>query len=123
PFPRDLRRSGAPGKPTKPDGRACRGAGFGGGCAEGGPAMIDRRRLLVTAAAGAGLAAAGGPAFARSEADDRLDALLSRWFDEDVDNSPEMATNLGLDRGERAHLSGKLSDRGEAAWMGDRARA
>ena len=85
--------------------------------------MIDRRRLLLTAVAGAGLAAAGGPAFARSEADDRLDAMLNRWFDEDVDSSPEMATNLGLDRGERAHLSGKLSDRSEAAWMDDRTRA
>lgn len=85
--------------------------------------MIDRRRLLLTAAAGAALAAAGGPAFARSEADDRLDALLNRWFDEDVDSSPEMATNLGLDRGERAQLSGKLSDRSEAAWMKDRATA
>jgi len=84
--------------------------------------MIDRRRLLLTAAAGAGLAAAG-PAFARSEADDRLDAILSRWFDEDVDKSPETATNLGLDRGERAHLSSKLSDRGEAAWRDERATA
>lgn len=84
--------------------------------------MIDRRRLLLTAAAGAGLAAAG-PVFARSDADDRLDALLNRWFDEDVDTSPEMATNLGLDRGSRAHLSGKLSDRSEAAWMADRATA
>ncbi len=84
--------------------------------------MIDRRRLLLTAAASAA-AAAAGPAFARSEADDRLDALLNRWFDEDVDSSPEMATNLGLDRGDRARLSSKLSDRSEQAWMADRATA
>jgi uncharacterized protein (DUF885 family) len=84
--------------------------------------MIDRRRLLLTAAASAGLAAAG-PVLARGDADDRLDALLSRWFDEDIDKSPEAATNLGLDRGDRAHLSSKLSDRGEAAWMADRATA
>ena len=84
--------------------------------------MIDRRRLLLTAAAGAGVVAAG-PVFARSEADDRLDALLSRWFDEDVDTSPETATNLGLDRGARAHLSSRLSDRSEAAWTADRATA
>ncbi|NJC41323.1 uncharacterized protein (DUF885 family) [Brevundimonas alba] len=84
--------------------------------------MIDRRRLLQTAAAGASLAFAG-PALARSEADDRLDAMLNRWFDEDVDTSPETATNLGLDRGERTHLSSKLSDRSEAAWMTDRATA
>ncbi|GAA0868082.1 DUF885 family protein [Brevundimonas basaltis] len=84
--------------------------------------MIDRRRLLQTAAAGVGLAAAG-PAFARSDADDRLDAMLSRWFDADIDSSPETATNLGLDRGERAHLASKLSDRSETAWMADRAEA
>lgn len=84
--------------------------------------MIDRRRLLLTAAAGAGMAAAG-PAFARSETDDRLDAMLSRWFDEDVDSSPETATNLGLDKGARAHLSSKLSDRSEAAWIADRTTA
>ncbi|WP_298742697.1 DUF885 family protein [uncultured Brevundimonas sp.] len=84
--------------------------------------MIDRRRLLLTAAGGAGLVAAG-PVLARGEADDRLDALLSRWFDEDVERSPEAATNLGLDRGERAHLSSKLSDRGETAWLADRAAA
>ena len=84
--------------------------------------MIDRRRLLQTAAAGTAVAIAG-PALARSAADDRLDALLTRWFDEDVDSSPETATNLGLDRGERARLSSKLSDSGEAAWMADRATA
>ena len=82
--------------------------------------MIDRRRLLGSAAAGAALIAAG-PVLARSEADDRLDALLSRWFDEDVDTSPETATNLGLDRGARAHLSSRLSDRSEGAWTADRA--
>ena len=57
--------------------------------------MIDRRRLLLTAAAGAGVAVAA-PAFARSEADDRLDALLNRWFDEDVDSSPETEVGGGL---------------------------
>lgn len=84
--------------------------------------MIDRRHLLLTATAGAGLALAG-PVAARSGADDRLDAMLSRWFDEDVDQSPETATNLGLDRGAKAHLSSKLADRSEAAWMADRATA
>ena len=84
--------------------------------------MIDRRRLLGSAAAGAAVIAAG-PVVARSEADDRLDALLSRWFDEDVDTSPETATNLGLDRGARAHLSSRLSDRSEGAWTADRATA
>lgn len=82
--------------------------------------MIDRRRLLLTATAGLALA---GPVAARSAADDRLDAMLSRWFDEDVDQSPETATNLGLDRGAKAHLSSKLTDRSEIAWTADRAAA
>lgn len=84
--------------------------------------MIDRRRLLLTAAAGASLTIAG-PAVARNGADARLDALLDGWFDEDVDSSPEMATNLGLDRGDRAGLSSKLSDRSWEAWMVDRSTA
>lgn len=84
--------------------------------------MIDRRRLLISAAAGAAAAAAGPViAFAR-DADGELDALLTRWFDEDIADSPETATNLGLDRGERAHLSSKLSDRSAAAWQDDRIR-
>jgi uncharacterized protein (DUF885 family) len=84
--------------------------------------MIDRRRLLLSATAGAGLALAG-PVAARSDADDRLDAMLSRWFEEDIDRSPEAATNLGLDNGAKAHLSSKLADRSEAAWTADRASA
>ncbi|KQW83246.1 Tat pathway signal protein [Brevundimonas sp. Root1279] len=83
---------------------------------------MDRRRLLLTAAAGASLAAAG-PALARNGADARLDALLNGWFDEDVDSSPETATNLGLDRGDRVGLSSKLSDRSWEAWMVDRSTA
>ena len=85
--------------------------------------MIDRRRLLVSVAAGAAAVAAGPAiAFAR-DADAELDALLTGWFDEDVEDSPESATNLGLDRGERAYLSSKLSDRSAAAWNEERARA
>lgn len=86
--------------------------------------MIDRRRLLISAAAGAGLAAAGLPVRAAATGDDAaLDALLTRWFDEDIENAPESATNLGLDRGARAGLSSKLTDRSEAAWRTERARA
>lgn len=84
--------------------------------------MIDRRRLLISAAAGAAAVAAGPViAFAR-DADGELDALLTRWFDEDIEDSPESATNLGLDRGERAHLASKLSDRSTVAWQDDRIR-
>ena len=74
--------------------------------------MIDRRRLMLSSA-GLGLmaalpAVAQTAAPAMSAADARLDAMLTRWFEENVDLSPEYATNLGLDRGARAHLSGRL---------------
>jgi uncharacterized protein (DUF885 family) len=86
--------------------------------------MIDRRRLLMTVAAGTGLASVGLPARAvATEGDAALDALLTRWFDEDIDSSPESATNLGLDRGERAVLSSRLSDVSDSAWRADRAQA
>ncbi|WP_420471618.1 DUF885 domain-containing protein [Brevundimonas sp. FT23042] len=84
---------------------------------------MDRRRLLITAAAGAGLAASGAALAAPRDADAELDALLQVWFDEDVDRSPESATNLGLDRGARAGLSGKLSDYSQSSWRDQRAQA
>ncbi|HEX8661655.1 MAG TPA: DUF885 family protein, partial [Brevundimonas sp.] len=87
--------------------------------------MLDRRRLLLSSA-GLGLAAAL-PAVAQtpamSEADARLDAMLTRWFNENVDLSPEYATNLGLDRDGRAALTGKLRQVGLADAQADRERA
>jgi len=80
--------------------------------------MIDRRRLLASAAAGAGLAALPPIAFARSTHEDaRLDAILSRQFDEDMKRSPQGATALGLDVGEQAGLRSRLDDRSLAAAM------
>lgn len=87
--------------------------------------MIDRRRLMLSSA-GLGLMAAL-PVSAQSPAmsgpDARLDAMLTRWFDENVDLSPEYATNLGLDRNARAALSGKLRRVGMADAEADRVRA
>ena len=92
--------------------------------------MIDRRRLLMSAVAGAGLSATGcaGPTGLAAAGpvgggDAALDALLMRWFDEDIESSPETATNLGLDRGARAGLSSRLSDVSDTAWRADRAQA
>ncbi|MCZ4108079.1 DUF885 family protein [Brevundimonas diminuta] len=78
--------------------------------------MIDRRRLLLTAAA----AAVAAPTLAQAaaavtDADTRLNALLDGWFEADIDESPERATNLGLDKGARAGLSSKLSEAGPDA--------
>ena len=87
--------------------------------------MIDRRRLMLSSA-GLGLMAAF-PATAQtpamSPAEARLDAMLTRWFEENVDLSPEYATNLGLDRGARAALSGQLRQAGIADAEADRVRA
>lgn len=85
--------------------------------------MIDRRSLLITGAAAAGLAASGQALAAPRDADAELDAMLQAWFDQDIETSPETATNLGLDRGARAHLSSKLSDRSEAEWRREREQA
>ncbi len=87
--------------------------------------MIDRRRLMLSSA-GLGLmvalpATAQTPAM--SPADARLDAMLTRWFEENVDQSPEYATNLGLDRDGRAALSGRLRQVGLADAEADRVRA
>ncbi|WP_242913041.1 MULTISPECIES: DUF885 domain-containing protein [Brevundimonas] len=86
--------------------------------------MIDRRRLLMGAAA----VAAAAPTLAQaraalSDADARLNSLLDGWFNSELLESPERATGLGLDKGEWAHLSGKLSDEGLSARDEDRARA
>jgi uncharacterized protein (DUF885 family) len=84
--------------------------------------MIDRRRLLLTAAAATAVAPSLAHA-ARNDADARLNALLDGWFEADIDEAPERATNLGLDRGARAHLSSKLSEAGPEAIRKDREKA
>lgn len=82
--------------------------------------MIDRRRLLMTAVAGGALAAL--PAVARTDADARLDALMARRFEEGLERSPERATSLGLDRGDKAWLASRLTDASPEARAENRAR-
>jgi len=71
------------------------------------------RRLFLQGAAGVALAAAS-PAFAQSDEDARLRALLDRFWDEQIDEAPEAASSLGLDTGARAGLRARLSDYSQA---------
>ena len=74
--------------------------------------MISRRHFLFTTAAASAL-----PAFAwgQPSAEAALSALLDRIFYEALDDSPERATSLGLDTGERAALRSRLDDGSAAA--------
>ena len=78
--------------------------------------MIDRRRLLASAAGGLGLAAlpAIATAGARPQsgpARDTARALYDKIFDAGLEASPINATGLGLDVGARAHLKSRLDSR------------
>jgi uncharacterized protein (DUF885 family) len=78
--------------------------------------MIDRRHFLASASMGAAVAAAG-PAFAgvsgarkaEGAGDPALAAFMDKYFDTQVDASPETATQLGLDTGARAALKSRLT--------------
>ena len=88
--------------------------------------MIDRRTFLLTSSAFGAFAATGcatAPAADGASRDQRLDAMLSRWFEEDLKDSPEFATNLGLDVDDKAALRGRLSDASLAEVAADRAEA
>lgn len=74
--------------------------------------QIDRRSFLATSAGAALLTAA--PAFAQSSEDSRLKAMLDQMFEAQVDESPQRATSLGLDKGARAALKGQLDDNSAA---------
>ncbi|WP_369062014.1 DUF885 family protein [Caulobacter sp. 73W] len=75
--------------------------------------MIDRRRLL--ASAGAALAASGAPSIGRAapagaaQAKASLAAFMDRTFEATLDQSPELATSFGLDKGARAAAKSKLT--------------
>ena len=81
--------------------------------------MLNRRELLIGGAA-AGLAPAL-PAFADQAAPARLSesaklrALFDGFFQQHLLRSPELATSLGLDKGDLAGLKRRLSERSPAA--------
>ncbi|CAN5451608.1 DUF885 family protein [soil metagenome] len=75
--------------------------------------ILDRRSFLATTAGAALMTAA--PALAQGGEDAKLKTLLDKIFEDQVDDSPERATSLGLDKGARAALKGQLDDRSAAA--------
>ena len=85
--------------------------------------MIDRRRLMFTAAAGAAMAATGqaiaqtapaAPTAAANPASQQLHALLQKVVEEMVLKSPETLTSLGFDKGPNAAVKAQLDDRSQA---------
>ncbi|WP_269716244.1 DUF885 domain-containing protein [Caulobacter sp. NIBR2454] len=78
---------------------------------------MDRRTFLATAAASAFAAPALAQTTGGAE-DQRLHAMLDKFFYDGVEKSPTRATSLGLDKGARAHLKSELGD----ASLADRAR-
>lgn len=74
--------------------------------------MLSRRQLILTAAASSALA---GPALAQSPPAAQLAKLLDEVFAETLAESPELATSLGLDKGEHAAAKSRLRDASFAA--------
>jgi uncharacterized protein (DUF885 family) len=79
-----------------------------------------RRELLAAASAGAFMALPGA-AFAQPAASAQLAALFDAFANEMLSEAPEAATGLGLDKGARARLKSRLSDRSARAAAADRA--
>lgn len=81
--------------------------------------MIDRRNLLLSGTATAGLAALSAtamPSLARAAtkaaaatSNPKLKALFESFVQDLFDHAPELVTSLGLDTGKRAHQRGELS--------------
>jgi uncharacterized protein (DUF885 family) len=71
---------------------------------------MDRRSFLATSATVALLPLTQAPALAATagDGDAKLNALFEQIFQERVRNSPELATSLGLDKGQNAALKSKL---------------
>ncbi|HKR25678.1 MAG TPA: DUF885 family protein, partial [Allosphingosinicella sp.] len=80
---------------------------------------FDRRQFLLSSAAATGALALSGCAgmVPRSETG-AARALYDSIFEGMLRRSPELATGLGLDSGERAYLRGRLSDSGPAGRSG-----
>jgi uncharacterized protein (DUF885 family) len=77
--------------------------------------MFNRRTFLMTATAGAAMAAAPAVLAGPSPSNAALTALFDDFIKEGLDASPEGVTSLGLDTGARAWQKALLGDRSQAA--------
>ena len=75
---------------------------------------MDRHQFITAAVLGGVAAASPAAAFAADSEDTRLTAMLDAFFYEGVDESPEAASSLGLDKGARSALKSQLNDYSEA---------
>jgi len=79
--------------------------------------MLDRRSVLFSGAAAIALTAGGiaraatAPASAGSPEAAKMNKLFDAFMDEIIDQAPEFATNLGIDKGDRAYQKFMISDR------------
>ncbi|MGZ8364155.1 MAG: DUF885 domain-containing protein [Caulobacteraceae bacterium] len=77
--------------------------------------QLHRRAFLATGAAAALGPAVAAPAFAQDALaltgeNAKLRAMLDGFFEQLIEVSPETATSLGLDKGERAEMKSRLDD-------------
>ncbi|MDB5695396.1 MAG: Tat pathway signal protein [Sphingomonas bacterium] len=83
---------------------------------------MHRRQFIAGSTAAATVALLPGEAFAQ-KGDAALTAAFDTIFADTVQNAPELATSLGLDKGANAGLRRKLGDGGPGALAKDLARA
>jgi uncharacterized protein (DUF885 family) len=82
--------------------------------------MIERRAFVISAAIAAMLPAFRAGAAPDGATPNKLDALFTKFVQEQMQRSPELATALGLDTGPLAPLKSRLSDASLAAIAQDK---
>ena len=83
---------------------------------------MDRRQFVAASGAAAAFSILPSTAFAQGSGDAAINVLFEKIFQESLQNSPELASSLGLDKGPNAALKSKLGANTAAERMGDLAR-
>lgn len=84
---------------------------------------MDRRQFFAASSAAAAFSILPSAGFAQGASGDAaINALFEKIFQETVQNSPELASSLGLDKGANAGLKSKLSPATAAERLHDLAR-